>query len=110
MEENLTNPREKSLKTTMYVMIVLAVVLALVLAYVWYQKSSLVNELNIEKDALTEQMITLQNEYATLSSDNDMINAQLDSSTAGFLPRGSVPADRADKEDRGHEPDHDPQI
>ena len=25
-------------------------------------------------------MITLQNEYATLSSDNDMINAQLDSS------------------------------
>ena len=55
MEENLTNPREKSLKTTMYVMIA-------------------------EKDALTEQMITLQNEYATLSSDNDMINAQLDSS------------------------------
>ena len=60
MEENVSTPKEKSLKTTMYVMIVLAVVLALVLAYVWYQKSSLVNELNIEKDALTEQMITLQ--------------------------------------------------
>ena len=80
MEENVSTPKEKSLKTTMYVMIILAVVLALVLVYVWYQKSSLVNELNIEKDALTEQMITLQNEYATLSSDNDMINAQLDSS------------------------------
>ena len=80
MEEKVSTPKEKSLKTTMYVMIILAVVLALVLVYVWYQKSSLVNELNIEKDALTEQMITLQNEYATLSSDNDMINAQLDSS------------------------------
>ena len=42
MEENVSTPKEKSLKTTMYVMIVLAVVLALVLAYVWYQKSSLV--------------------------------------------------------------------
>lgn len=65
---------------TMYVMIGVAVVMALVLAYVWYQKSSLVKELNIEKEALTEQMVTLQHEYATLSSDNEKINAQLDSS------------------------------
>ena len=43
-------------------------------------ESSLVNELNIEKDALTQQMISLQNDYATLSSDNEQINAQLDSS------------------------------
>ena len=49
MEENLTNSREDSLKKTMYVMIGVAVVMALVLAYVWYQKSSLVKELNIEK-------------------------------------------------------------
>ena len=80
MEENLTNSREDSLKKTMYVMIGVAVVMALVLAYVWYQKSSLVKELNIEKEALTEQMVTLQHEYATLSSDNEKINAQLDSS------------------------------
>ena len=76
----LPNQNEQTLKKTMYAMIAVAVVLALVLAYVWYQKSSLVNELNIEKDALTEQMIALQNDYATLSSDNDKINAQLDSS------------------------------
>lgn len=80
MEENLTNSREDSLKKTMYVMIGVAVVMALVLAYVWYQKSSLVKELKIEKEALTEQMVTLQHEYATLSSDNEKINAQLDSS------------------------------
>ena len=74
------NLNEQKLKTTMYAMIAVAAVLALVLAYVWYQKSSLVSELNIEKEALTEQMISLQNDYATLSSDNDKINAQLDSS------------------------------
>lgn len=80
-ETNSTrNQKEIALKKTMNVMIAVAVVLALVLAYVWYQKSSLVRELNVEKDALTQQMITLQNDYATLSSDNDRINAQLDSS------------------------------
>ena len=54
--------------------------LAGALAYIWWQKSSLVNELNMEKEELTSQMIALQNDYATLSSDYDMINSQLDSS------------------------------
>ena len=82
MEEMNFTPESKEpmLKKTMYVMIAIAVALAVALAYIWYQKSSLVNELNIEKDALTEQMIALQNDYAALSSDNEMINAQLDSS------------------------------
>ena len=80
MEEKIGTSQEQSLKKVMYILIAVALVLALVLAYVWYQKSSLVSELNIEKEALTEQMISLQNDYATLSSDNDKINAQLDSS------------------------------
>ena len=80
MEENVVNTKEETLKKVMYALIAVAVVLALVLAYIWYQKSSLVNELNIEKEALTEQMISLQHDYAALSSDNDKINAQLDSS------------------------------
>ena len=46
----------------------------------WWDKTSLVNELNIEKEELTSQMIALQNDYATLSSDYDTINSQLDSS------------------------------
>lgn len=71
---------EQNLKKIMIALIAVVVVLAGVLAYVWYQKSSLVKELTVEKDELTEQMIALQNDYATLSSDYDDINLQLDSS------------------------------
>ena len=71
---------EQSLKKVMYALIAVAVLLAGALAYIWYQKSSLVKELTIEKQELTEQMVALQNDYATLSSDYDDINLQLDSS------------------------------
>ena len=71
---------EQSLKKVMYALIAVAVLLAGALAYIWYQKSSLVKDLTIEKEELTEQMIALQNDYATLSSDSDDINLQLDSS------------------------------
>jgi myosin heavy subunit len=71
---------EQNLKKVMYALAAVAVALAGALAYIWYQKSSLVNELTIEKEELTEQMIALQNDYATLSSDYDDINLQLDSS------------------------------
>ena len=68
------------LKKIMYALIVVVLMLAGALAYVWKDKTSLVNELNIEKAELTSQMIALQNDYATLSSDYDTINSQLDSS------------------------------
>lgn len=71
---------EQSLKKIMYALVAVAVLLAGALAYIWYQKSSLVKDLTIEKEELTEQMIALQNDYATLSSDYDDINLQLDSS------------------------------
>ena len=71
---------EKNLKNVMYILSAVAVVLAGALAYIWYQKSTLVNELTIEKEELTAQMIDLQNDYAMLSSDYDTINSQLDSS------------------------------
>ena len=71
---------EQNLKKVMYGMIALSVILAGTLAYIWYQKSSLVKDLTVEKEELTEQMIALQNDYATLSSDYDDINLQLDSS------------------------------
>lgn len=71
---------EKNLKTVMYAMIAVAVLLASALAYIWWEKSSLVNELNIDKQELTRQMIDLQNDYASLSSDYESINSQLDSS------------------------------
>ena len=69
-----------SLKKIMYALIAVAVLLAGTLAYIWYEKSSLVKELTIDKEELTAQMIDLQNDYASLSSDYDTINSQLDSS------------------------------
>ena len=68
------------LKTVMYVLAAVAVLLAAALAYVWFQKSSLVNDLNLEKEDLTEQIVALQQDYNNLSSDYEAINSQLDSS------------------------------
>lgn len=73
-------PAEKKMKNIMVCLSVVVVVLAGVLAYVWWQKSSLIDDLNLEKEELTAQMIDLQNDYASLSSDYDTINSQLDSS------------------------------
>ena len=69
-----------NLKKIIYGLGVLAVALAVVLAVVWYKNSALVKELELDKQALTQEMIQLQNDYATLSSDYDTINHQLDSS------------------------------
>lgn len=74
--------REKKLKRTMWILVVVAVALVAVLGYVWSQKASLISELEDEKRDLTEQMESLQNDYATLSSDYDSINSQLDTSRA----------------------------
>lgn len=79
-EEKLA--KVKSLKTTMYVLVGVAVALVAVLAYVWSQKSALISELEDEKQDLTVQMENLQNDYASLSSDYDSINSQLDTSRA----------------------------
>ena len=68
------------LKKVMYALVAVVVLLAGALAYIWWTKSALVDELNVEKEELTSQMIALQNDYAALSSDYDMINSQLDSS------------------------------
>lgn len=67
-------------KTIIAVLAAVAVLLAGALAYIWFQKSSLVNELNIDKENLTQQIVALQQDYDTLSSDYDVINSQLDSS------------------------------
>ena len=46
---------EQNLKKVMYALIAVAVLLAGTLAYLWYQKSSLVKDLTMEKEELTEQ-------------------------------------------------------
>lgn len=72
--------QEKTLKAIMLVLILIALGLVGTLVYVSDQKNQLVNELNLEKEELTEQMIALQKDYESLSSDYDTINSQLDSS------------------------------
>ncbi len=64
----------------MYALIAAVLILASGLAFIWIQKLCLVNDLTLEKEELTEQMIELQNDYATLSSEYDDINLQLDTS------------------------------
>ena len=80
MNQTIRKMEDTNLKKIMYALTAVAVVLAVALAYIWYQKSSLVKDLTIEKEELTAQMIDLQNDYASLSSDYDTINSQLDSS------------------------------
>ena len=72
--------KNTGLKATTWILAVIALALAGTLMYIWYQKSQLISDLNVEKQELTEQMVALQNDYATLSSDYDTINSQLDSS------------------------------
>ena len=79
-EERERKERNTDLRKVMYVLIALAALLAGALAYIWIQKSSLVKELEIEKQDLTEQIVASQSDYDNLSSDYDAINSQLDSS------------------------------
>ena len=72
--------KNSGLKKTTWILAAVALALAGTLMYIWYQKSQLISDLNVEKQELTEQMVALQNDYATLNSDYDTINSQLDSS------------------------------
>ena len=79
-EERERANRNSSLKTVTYALAAVAAVLAAALLFVWTKESRLVGDLQVEKQDLTEQIVALQGDYDTLSSDNDTLNAQLDSS------------------------------
>jgi len=72
--------KNKTLKLITYALAAVAVLLAVCLAFIWSQKSSLISDLNEEKNDLTEQIVALQSDYDSLSSDYETINSQLDSS------------------------------
>ena len=81
-EQEAAAAKNKTLKIVMGVLAAAALALVGVLVYVWTQKTALVNELEAEKQDLTEQMVALQKDYESLSSDYDSINSQLDTSRA----------------------------
>ena len=68
----------RGLKITVIVLAVVAVVLAGVFAYVWYDRQKMIDDLTVDKENLTQELIDLQGEYALLSTDNDSLNVQLD--------------------------------
>lgn len=67
-------------KTIIIILSAVAAVLAIVLAVGAVRNSRLIRELNTEKEDLTSQIITLQADFDSLSSDYAEINAQLDTS------------------------------
>lgn len=68
---------EKRLKTIVMILAAVAVVLAGILAWIWFDRQGVIGDLNVEKEQLTEQMIQLKSDYDGLSSDNDTLNANL---------------------------------
>ena len=64
----------------MTILAVVAALLAGVLAYMLYQRNTLVNQLEGEKAELAQQMVALQQDFSSLSSDYEAINHQLDTS------------------------------
>lgn len=79
-EEREKKNRNGGLKTATIILAVAALALGGALAWIWGQKSSLVNELEGEKAELTQQLLNLQNDFENLNSDYENINSQLDTS------------------------------
>lgn len=69
---------EEKLRKIVVALAIFALLLAGVLAYIWIGKNKIVSDLNIEKEDLTQEMLTLQNDYADLETANDTLNAHLD--------------------------------
>ena len=68
---------DKKFKIIIVVLSAAVAVLAIVLIYVWIDRNSYINELTIDKENLTAEMLQLQEEYAQLSSTNDTLNNEI---------------------------------
>ena len=68
---------EQNYKKIIIALAAVAAVLLGVLIFVYVDRNSIINDLTIEKEDLTAQMVELQNDYANLSSANDTLNQEL---------------------------------
>ena len=68
---------DKKFKIIIGVLSTAVAVLAIVLIYVWSDRNSYINELTIDKENLTAEMLQLQQDYAQLSSTNDTLNNEI---------------------------------
>ena len=78
--EEREKKEKKGPRTVMTILAAVAVILACILAYMLYQRNSLVKQLEGEKAELAQQMVALQEDFSSLSSDYENINHQLDTS------------------------------
>ena len=78
--EERERKEKKGPRTIMTILAVIAAILAAVLGYLLYQRNNLVQELEVEKADLAQQMVQLQSDFSSLSSDYEAINHQLDTS------------------------------
>ncbi len=78
--EERERKEKKGPRTLMTILAAVAAVLALALGYLVYQRTSLVKELETEKQELAQQMVDLQNDFSALNTDYESISHQLDTS------------------------------
>jgi hypothetical protein len=69
--------KEKLFKNIMVAMIIIAVILAGVLTWIWVDRNDMIKELTFEKEGLTAQMVQLRDDYQVLTTNNDSLNAEL---------------------------------
>lgn len=68
---------EKTMKNVVIILSVVAGLLLVGLIILWVNRSGIIKDLNVEKEDLTNQLLTLQNDYSELSTTNETINAEL---------------------------------
>ena len=78
--EERERKEKKGPRTVMTALAAVAAVLACILAYMLYQRNTLVNQLEGEKAELAQQMVALQEDFSALNSEYENINHQLDTS------------------------------
>ena len=78
--EERERKEKKGPRTLMTILAAIALILAGVLGYMLYQRNALVKDLEGEKAELAQQMVALQEDFSSLSSDYESINHQLDTS------------------------------
>ncbi len=68
---------EKNFKVLIGALAGVVVLLVGILIYVWVDRNSLINDLTIDKETLTAEMVQLQEDYSALSTTNDTLNNEL---------------------------------
>ncbi len=68
---------EKNFKILIGALAGVVVLLAGILIYVWVDRNSMIDDLTIDKETLTAEMLQLQEDYSNLSTTNDTLSNEL---------------------------------